>query len=85
MLIMTKDQRQQSLVNARRACLLLAEYATGDFVIVLGDDHRQCVADLLEQFGRLDKNARRPRAGRPRIETDNKKTLAQRRWRDKQK
>lgn len=82
---MAKEQREQSLINARRACLLLAEYATGDFVIVLGDEQRECVADLIEQFGRLDKNARRPRAGRKRIKTDNPKTLAQRRWRDKQK
>ena len=83
---MAKQQRQQSLINARRACLMLAGYAAGeDRAALLTDEHREFVASLLEEFGRLDKNARRPRAGRPRIETTNPKTLAQRRWRDKQK
>lgn len=81
---MTKEQRQQSLINARRACLLLADYAAGDSILLLGDTHREAIACLLEEFGRLDANARRPKAGRPRIETDNPKTLSQRRWRDKQ-
>lgn len=82
---MTKSERQQSLINARRACLLLAGYAVGDGLLILGEPQRDLIACLLEEFGRLDANARRPRAGRPRIETDNPKTLAQRRWRDKKK
>lgn len=81
---MTKHERQQSLINARRACLLLAEYAAGVDMLILGDPHREAVACLLEEFGRLDKNAQRPKAGRPRIKTDNPKTLAQRKWRNKQ-
>ena len=74
---MTKSERQQSLINARRAC----EWLTGYY---FHEEHAELVAALIAEFKRLDANARRPRAGRPRIETDNPKTLAQRRWRDKQ-
>ena len=81
---MNKSERQQSLINARRACVMLAEYAAGEIpTAFLTDEHREYVACLLEEFGRLDANARR--VGRKRIKTNNPKTLAQRRWRDKQK
>lgn len=59
---MTKDERQQSLINARRACLLLAEYAVGDSILILGESQREAIADLLEQFGRLDVKERKQAA-----------------------
>lgn len=80
---MTKSEREQSLVNARRACEWLAAYTEGQDDIYAGEKLE--VECLIAEFKRLDKNASRPRAGRPRVETDNPKTLAQRRWRDKEK
>lgn len=56
---MTKNERQQSLINARRACLLLAEYAAGESMLILGEPQRECVGSLLEEFGRLDAKERR--------------------------
>jgi hypothetical protein len=81
---LTTTNRQQSLAAARRACGMLAPYALGEYpVAYLADQHRELIACLIEEFSRLD--AARSRSGRPRIETDNPKTLAQRRWRDKRK
>jgi hypothetical protein len=80
---MTNPNRQQSLAAARRACLLLAEYAVGDSILLLGDIHREAITCLLEEFGRLDANAQR--VGRKRIENPKKTTVYQRRWRDKHK
>lgn len=51
---MTNQERQQSLVLARCACLLLTEYATGDGLLILGEPQRDSIASLLEEFGRLD-------------------------------
>jgi len=77
---MTKSERQQSLINARRACEWLRR------VLPMFDDRPQRELEcLIAEFERLDANASRPKAGRPRIETDNPKTLAQRRWRNKPK
>ncbi len=75
-------ERQQSLDAARRACHFLRLYIESQIVDARIRAEITC---LLDEFTRLDANARRPRAGRKRIETDNPKTLAQRRWRDKQK
>jgi len=53
---MSKSIRETQLVNARRACLELVQYATGKhLMIILGEPHREYIADLIEQFGRLDK------------------------------
>jgi len=80
---MTKSERQQSLINARRACGMLAPYAVGELLTAfLGDEHREYVACLLEEFGRLDSNARK--VGRKRIAAPKPGTISQRRWRDKQ-
>jgi hypothetical protein len=79
---MTTTERQQSLAAAHRACEWL------DAVIKENKISPHLLADiacLLAEFKRLNENARRPRAGRPRIKTENPKTLAQRRWRDKKK
>lgn len=59
---MTKAEREKSLVSARLACLALAPYAIGNSAaIVLGDFHREQIACLLEEFGRLDNKERRQR------------------------
>lgn len=65
---MTKTEKEKQLVSARKACLLLAPFAVGKLsMAVLTDEARECVADLLEQFGRLDKaeRNRNSKAGRP--------------------
>jgi len=57
---MRKSIRETQLVNARHACLELVQYALGkDPVIILGEPHREHIADLIEQFGRLDKKEQR--------------------------
>lgn len=59
---MTKDEREQSLLSARLACLALTPYAIGNSaVIVLSDPHREWIACLLEEFGRLDNKEQRQR------------------------
>ena len=86
---MTKSERQQSLINARRAVEWLEMHIVSVGIgvepidVTVGQIAQVWLRELVAQFGRLDANASRPRAGRPRIETDNPKTLAQRRWRDK--
>lgn len=56
---MTKEQRQESLINARRACLMLIEYAIGVNMLILGEPQREAIASLIEEFGRLDGKERR--------------------------
>jgi len=73
-------ERQQSLAAARNACHFLRLYIEDQIV---DERIRAEIACLLDEFERLD--AARSRTGRKRIETDNPKTLAQRRWRDKPK
>jgi hypothetical protein len=81
---MTNPNRQQSLAAARRACGMLAPYALGEYpVAYLADQHRELIACLIEEFGRLDANAQR--VGRKRIDNPKKTTVYQRRWRDKHK
>lgn len=59
---MTKAEREESLINARRACLALVSYATGEaMVIILGANHREQIASLIEEFSRLDAKERRQR------------------------
>jgi hypothetical protein len=55
------NSKQQSLINARRACLLLVGFATGEdrAIILSADEHREQIADLLDQFGRLDRKERK--------------------------
>jgi hypothetical protein len=77
---MTNPERQQSLAAARSACHFLRLYIESQIV---DERIRAEIGCLLDEFERMD--AARLRSGRPRIETDNPKTLAQRRWRDKQK
>ncbi len=51
-------ERERQLVNARRACLLLIGYAIGEDPIVLlptDEETRELIADLFEQFARLDR------------------------------
>jgi hypothetical protein len=57
---------QSALVNARRACLLLASYASGEtYAIGLSFQEREAVADLVNEFGRLDRKERKQaRAGK---------------------
>jgi len=58
---MTKDERQQSLENARRACKQLVEYATGEPIAIARED----IAALLFEFQRLDaKEQKQIRAGK---------------------
>lgn len=78
---MTKSERQQSLEKARAA----ADWLRGYFKTFSYEPFEREVTHLLTGFEILDLSSRRPNAGRPRIETDNPKTLAQRRWRDKKK
>jgi len=80
---MTKSERQQSLINARRACEWLREYMAA--IVWVPASLKERITSLIAGFELLDASAKRPRAGRPRIKTDNPKTLAQRRWRDKLK
>jgi len=83
---MTKSQRQKSLALARRACGMLAQYATGECpAAYLSEEHREYIACLIEEFGRLDKNAQRPKAGRPRTKHPSANALAVRRWRENQR
>lgn len=92
---MTKEQRQQSLVLARRACLMLTEFAIGQApAIILNHSHRGEVASLLEEFGRLVEKERRQlehvkaiakKAGRPRSKKPSQFALAKRRSREKLK
>lgn len=56
---MTREERELSLVSARRACLLLVEYTIGADMLILGDPQREHIACLLEEFGRLDAKERR--------------------------
>src|SRR6266542_2827645 len=57
------EGRQQSLVNARQAYRALMNYATGeDHILTLGDQQREGVASLLEEFDRLDAKERFQRA-----------------------
>lgn len=61
---MHKPNHSTALVNARRACLLLTGYAVGEnYSIILTPDHRESIADLLNQFGRLDSKERKQMAG----------------------
>jgi len=77
---MTKSERQQSLAAARNACHFLRLYIESQIV---DERIRAEITCLLDEFERMD--AARSRTGRKRIDTDNPKTLAQRRWRDKSK
>lgn len=55
-------------------------------LLLVNPDGTCCaILDAWDEIGRLWNNIQRAGTGRPRIETDNQKTLAQRRWRDKQK
>lgn len=57
---MTKEEHKKSLVNARRACLMLVGYAVGEYyTLILDESQREEVACLLEEFGRLDKKERK--------------------------
>jgi hypothetical protein len=73
-------ERQQSLAAARHAVHFLRLYIQSQIV---DKRIRADITCLLDEFERMD--AARSRSGRPRIDTDNPKTLAQRRWRDKHK
>lgn len=56
--LMLKTDHSQSLINARRAALLLVGYAVGDtYSLLLPPDPatRNAIADLIDQFARLDK------------------------------
>lgn len=53
-------------------------------LLVNSDGTRCAILDLVEEVARLWANVQRPRAGRPRIETDNPKSLASRRYRARQ-
>jgi hypothetical protein len=76
---MTPEERQQSLESARRARQWLGDF----FLPGLGSPIlREDLGCLLKEFDRLDANARRLRAGRPRIKTDNPKAVAAGRRRD---
>lgn len=51
-------------------------------VLLVNPDGTRCaIIDAWDEIARLWDNVRRPDAGRPMIETDNPKTLAQRKWR----
>jgi len=57
---MTKEEKEVSLVNARRACLMLIEFAIGAApAIILNHGQREEIASLLEEFSRLDAIERR--------------------------
>ena len=61
---MPENTRENQLINARRACLTLAPYATGTVnTAILRDEARELFADLLEQFGRLDAAERKRAKG----------------------
>lgn len=52
---MTREERQQSLTNARRACELLASFAANDDQsLFLKQSKRKYIAALLVEFKRLD-------------------------------
>ena len=58
----SKEVRDKQLVNARRACLLLlpvTDPASDTAVLSLTKQlHGEAIADLIEQFSRLDKKER---------------------------
>lgn len=54
---------EKQLINARRACLVLAEFAARESALIaLGPPHQELIGDLIEQFGRLDAKERRQKA-----------------------
>jgi hypothetical protein len=82
---MTTTTRQQSLINARRACDALTLHCDG--VLPLCDNDAEAIICLISEFHRLDtaEQLRTSRAGRPPIPNPSPKTLAQRRYRAKPK
>ena len=88
---MTRKEKEKQLANARRAALMLAPFACGELpVAVLCDHAREIVADLLEQFGRLDRAEQREMAdggkgGRPRKSFEQLSPRQQRRRRKEAK
>jgi hypothetical protein len=77
---MTTNERQQSLAAARLAC----EWLRAN-IMDYNHEEWERLKCLIAEFKRLDENASRPRAGRPRIKNPKPKSLTQRRWRDKDK
>jgi hypothetical protein len=75
--------RQQSLINARRACEWLSANITDGLTRAYlgGIEVQQQVKALIEGFNLLTQSSRRPHAGRPPLPNPSPKTLAQRRYR----